>query len=145
MKLAEINLFRIAAKQKFRFESVRGDLTLEQLFDLPLTSRTGFDLDTVARTVNNDLKAIGEESFVEPANNAGRLQLQRKLDLVKLVIAEKQAAAAAADARATKAARRQEILTAMEAARRNELGAKSPEELAKMLEELDEPAELEDA
>ena len=63
------NLFMQATREKFRFESSKGDLSVEQLWDLPLTSRTGFDLDTVAKAVNADLKASNEESFVNASNN----------------------------------------------------------------------------
>ena len=75
------NLFLQATREKFRFESPKGDLSVEQLWDLPLTSRTGFDLDTVAKTVNADLKASNEESFVNVNNNPAVSRLQAKLVL----------------------------------------------------------------
>ena len=65
------NLFEIATRQKFTFPSPRGLLNVEQLWDLPLTSirpdgstRTdSVSLDTVARAVNTQLKAVTEETF----------------------------------------------------------------------------------
>jgi hypothetical protein len=143
--MSEVNLFLLAAKRKYRFDSVRGALTVEQLFDLPLTSRSDFDLDTVARSVNAELKALGEESFVQPANNIGRLELSRKLDIVKLIIAEKQAAAAANEARVVKAEKRRKILEALDVKENEALTSASREDLLKKLAELDEPEELEAA
>lgn len=143
--MADQNLFEIAARRKYRFPSTRGELTIEQLFDLPLTSRGGFDLDTVARAVNSDLKALGEESFVQPASNVGRLELSRKLDLVKAVIEHKQAVAAAAEQRQAKADKRRRILEALDNRENADLQAKSRDELLKELEALDEPAEAEAA
>ena len=80
------NLFLQATREKFRFESPKGDLSVEQLWDLPLTSRTGFDLDTVAKAVNADLKASNEESFVNVNNNPAVSRLQAKLEVVKAII-----------------------------------------------------------
>ena len=59
------NLFLQATREKFRFESSKGDLSVEQLWDLPLTSRTGFDLDTVAKAVNKFVGALEEHDDVQ--------------------------------------------------------------------------------
>lgn len=139
--MSEVNLFLIAATCAFRFPSVRGDLTTEQLFDLPLTSRNGFNLDEVAKEINAELKAAGEESFVVPnANSARRLELERKLEIVKFVIADKQAKAAAAASRAEKADKRRKILDALETKENQELTQASKDDLLKQLAELDEVA-----
>lgn len=84
------NLFEVASREKYRFPSVKGDLTTEQLWDLPLTSRSGseFDLDTVAKTVNAELKSVTEESFVSmAASNPAKALLETKLEIVKHIIA----------------------------------------------------------
>jgi hypothetical protein len=51
-----MNIFEQATRRAIRFESAKGDLSVEQLWDLPLQSRNQFDLDTVAKTVNRQLK-----------------------------------------------------------------------------------------
>lgn len=130
------NLFLQAAKQRLRFPSIKGEMTAEDLFQLPLTSKQGFDLDTIARNVNNELKAAGEESFVETNSNPARTTLALKLELVKFVIAERQAENAAkvgAAARQAEVALLKDIL----ADKQNEaLRNLPPEELAKRIAEL---------
>lgn len=133
----EKNLFEIAARKAFRFESVRGDITTEQLFDLPLTSRNGFDLDNVARTVNNQLKAVTEESFVTTTRTTGKTDLETKLDIVKFVIADRIAENEAKLLKADKAAKRAKILDALAAQEDKALTEASREDLLKQLEELD--------
>jgi len=78
-------LFELALRGKFRFDSVRGELTTEDLFQLPLTSRNGLDLDNVAKAVNAELKEMGEESFVEVVSPR-KTELEYKLEIVKYII-----------------------------------------------------------
>ena len=61
------DIYKFAAQNVLRFPSAKGNLTVEQLFQLPLKSQTGADLDTVARGINAQLKTTTEESFVEDA------------------------------------------------------------------------------
>ena len=91
--MSEINMFERASREKLRFPSVKGELTIEQLWDLPLQSSRSntVDLDSVARTVNTDLKAVTEESFVETRSNPQKAVLTLKLDILKHIIATKQA------------------------------------------------------
>jgi hypothetical protein len=95
-------LFQAAARQKFRFESPRGLLSVEDLWDLPLTGNsTKPNLDDVARVLHKQLKESDNEvSFVRPAVKA-TTDLQARFDIVKHVIevkvAERDLAAAAAD------------------------------------------------
>ena len=46
-----MDFYKIAAQKKLRFNSNRGALTVEQLFDLPLTANNGLSLDDVSREV----------------------------------------------------------------------------------------------
>lgn len=61
-----MNIFEIAAIQKFRFPTIKGEVTTEALWDMPLVSKNGFDLDDVAKTVNAALKSVTEESLLSP-------------------------------------------------------------------------------
>lgn len=81
------NIFEQAARLKLRFPSIKGELTAEQVWDLPLQSRNGFDLDTVAKTVNQELKTAADESFVEKPTNPAKGLLDLRLDILKHVIA----------------------------------------------------------
>lgn len=131
------NLFLQATREKFRFESNKGDLSVEQLWDLPLTSRTGFDLDTVAKAVNADLKASNEESFVNVNNNPAVSRLQAKLEVVKAIIEVKLAQAEATKKRAEKAAERQRLMEVLHSKKDQELQGLSVEEIERRLSQLE--------
>lgn len=127
------DLFITASRRKFRFASERGDLTVEQLWDMPLTARSGFDLNNVARGVNNELKGLAEESFVETSTNPRRKTLEQMLEIVKTVIATKQAEAKAATETAAKSALRAKLAETIERKKDEKLGSASIEELEAQL------------
>lgn len=132
----EINIFEQATRVALRFASNKGDLTTEQLWGLPLQSKSGFDLDTVAKTANAALKQVDEESFVETRQNPAKAELKLKLDIVKHIIAvrlaENEAARTAADRKAKKD-RLLEILAKKDDAA---LEGMSREDLTKQIAEL---------
>lgn len=120
------DLFERASRAKFRFPSIKGDLSTEQLWDLPLTSKNGFSLDDVAKGINASLKATAEESFVETAANPARGELAAKLEIVKAVIAYKIAENERRRTAADKAGQKQfllELLAKKEADAMGELSA----------------------
>ncbi|GAB7037135.1 MULTISPECIES: hypothetical protein [Catenuloplanes] len=94
-----MNIFEKATREKFRYPSAKGQLTTEQLWELPLTAKSGFSLDEVAKAVNAELKAVDTESFVATETNPAKATLETKLEIVKHVIAVR-----IADDRAAKAA-----------------------------------------
>lgn len=131
-------IYKSAAQQALRFPSKRGDLTVEQLFQLPLKSQTGFDLDSVAKAINGQLKNAGEESFVEDTTFDPRKHaLALSLDIVKDVIATKQAENRAVAAKLQKASERKKILDAIAAKKDAQLSQASLEELEKQLAALE--------
>ncbi len=132
-----MDIYKQAARKKLRFETNRGTISTEDLFDLPLTSRTGFDLDTVARGVAAELRSITEDSFVENKPDPRKADLTLKLDLLKDVIAVKQEAKKAADERATRQAKRQLLLETLAAKEVDEIKGKSKEDILKELAEID--------
>ena len=123
------DIFERAARAKFRYASLKGDLNTEQLFDLPLTAKSGFSLDVVARRINADLKAVTEESFVEVASNPARGELTAKLDVVKAVIAYKIAENERRRTAANKAAEKQFLLDLLDKKRGDALSELSLEEI----------------
>ncbi len=131
------DIYKYAAQNALRFPSVRGFLTTEQLFDLPLSNQTNFDLDNVAKAINAQLKACGEESFVSTAANPKQDVLKVALDLVKDVIATRQKTAAEALARQHRSEERRRLLDAIAAKKDQVLSAASLDELEKKLEALD--------
>lgn len=137
--MSEVNLFLLASRKKFRFPSDRGDLTVEQLWDIPLTSRSGFSVNNIAIAVNNELKSLEEESFVETSQNPRRDDLRAMLDILKSVIAIRQEEAKKRSEAAERASMREQIKEAIEIKKREGLASASLEELQSKLAEL-EPA-----
>lgn len=86
-----MDIFAKATRLKLRFPSNRCQLTVEQLWDMKLSSKDNFDLDTVAKMISRELKDVGEESFVSTKRNPQKNRLQLALDVVKAVISEKMA------------------------------------------------------
>lgn len=122
-------MFEKASKQKLRFESTKGLLTTEDLWDLPLSSRSGFDLDSVAKAVNQKLKAEVEESFVQTTANSAANQLNLKLEILKHIIADKQAKAREAEQRVLQAQARQKLEDVLAKKKDSELENLSIEEI----------------
>jgi hypothetical protein len=91
------NIFEKATRTKVRFETTKGQITTEDLWDLSLNS-----LDSIAKSVNKKLKETSEESFIstKPSGNA---ELELKLELLKYVIDVKLKAKEAAELKAAKA------------------------------------------
>lgn len=136
-----MNIFEIATRKKFRFASSKGDLTVEQLWDLPLIStKSGADLDTIARAVNIELKSVTEESFVQVRPDPRKTELEQKLELVKHVIGVKLADQERIKATAERAEKRRKLLDALAAKDDQALASASREDILKQLAELDDAA-----
>ena len=131
--MSDSNLFITSSRKKFRFASERGDLTVENLWDLPLTSKNGFNLNAVAIGVNAELKGLAEESFVETSTNPRRKDLENMLDLIKYVIAVKQDEAKAATERVAKQDLKRKLREAIEAKEGEALQSASLEDLKAQL------------
>lgn len=131
-----MDLFNIAARKKYRFESNKGQLDSEQLWDLPLTSAKGFDLDTVAKTINRELKAQTEDSFVTPTNSARTTELENKLAIVVYIIGVKQAENEAARNAAAKIAERKRLVEILEIRNQEELLKLTPAEIQARIDAL---------
>lgn len=83
------SMFEVATRKKIRFSSCRGELSLEDLWDVPLRSRDKFNLDAVAKTISQELKTYDEESFVETRKTVAQTKAELQLDIVKYVIETK--------------------------------------------------------
>jgi hypothetical protein len=133
-----MDIYKFVAQNGVRFPSKRGELMVEQLFQLPLKSHTGVDLDTVAKGIYAQLKGASEESFVdETSSDPRKVALQVALDVVKDVIKTRQDENKAARLKLERAAERKKILDVIAAKKDEKLSAASLEELEKKLAELD--------
>ena len=78
-------MFEKATKEKYRFISAKGNLTVEDLWDLPLTHSKALSLNGIAKVLNYEIKENGDESFVlEPT--AVNDELETKFAIVKHII-----------------------------------------------------------
>jgi hypothetical protein len=127
------DLFLTASRQRFRYPSNRGELTTEQLWEVPLSSKNGFSLNAIAISVNAELKSLQEESFVEISSNPRRTELENMLELIKFVIATKQQEQKAATDRAAAQALKRKIQDAIAAKKDEALLGASVEELEAQL------------
>jgi hypothetical protein len=78
-----MNIFENATRSKLRFDSAKGQLTIEDLWDLSLPS-----LDIVAKAVYKKLKDETEVSFIEKKSSTNT-ELELKLTIVKYIIKTK--------------------------------------------------------
>lgn len=129
------NLFKEASIQQLRFASVKGELTTEQLWTLPLESKNGFDLDAVARHIHQQIKLLDETSFVAtakgPAKEAATLTL--KLEIVKEIIADKLAYADKLRTVVANNQERQKLLEILHNKKADELQGLSVEEIERRI------------
>lgn len=130
-------MFEKATREAFRYPSAKGLLTTEQLWDLPLQSKTGFDLDSVARVISREIKALGEESFVDDTGNKVAQGLKERLAVVVHIINVKKTENAAAAAAATKRAERARLVELLHVRKEQDLMNKSPAEIQAMIDALD--------
>jgi len=131
-------MFEKATRLKLRFETVKGLITVEDLWDLPLSSRDEFNLDSVAKKLFKKVKDSEEEpSFVTPVTvNREREMLTLQFELVKHVISVKLKEREDREAVALKKERKEHILRLIKEKKDAEFSSKSIEELTKELENL---------
>lgn len=127
--MSDTNIFEVASREKLRFDTSKGFLTVENLWDLPLTSAVKVSLDAVARQVNAELKAVTEESFVVTTSNPAKASLETKLEIVKYIIQVRLAENEARLASVKKAAEKEKLLSILDQKQDAELQDLSKEEL----------------
>lgn len=116
-----MDIFECAARGKYRYPSIVGDILTEQLWDLPLTSKRTACLDDTARSIYTELKSLDEVSFVETRPNPRRSELNTMLEIVKFVIVDKMAAIERAQKAAENAERKRKLLAALSTKQEQEL------------------------
>lgn len=128
-----MEMFEKASRNKLRFETTRGSLSTEELWDLSLES-----LDTMAKKVNKQIQEEGEVSFIPNkvtrpncTNNALRLEI------LKHIIETKSAEKDAAKNRSEQLAKLQQLKELAEKKSLEQLGAQSLEDLNKQIAQLE--------
>ena len=129
------DLFLIASRQKFKFNSTKGLLSVEDLWDLPLQSQTGkASLDEIARELHNKLKEDTEISFVTPKSSD--TTVQQKFDIVKFIIDTRITEREAAVNERARADRRAKLMEVIERKENDNLNNMNIEDLKKLLQDM---------
>ena len=123
-------MFEKASRLKLRFKTSVGLITVEDLWDLSLQQ-----LDSLAKSLNKQVKEDAEESFITVKSKANTV-LELSFEIVKHVIKVKLEEAEAKKNAAEKKARKAQILELISQKQNEALSAKSIEELTAELENL---------
>lgn len=132
-----MNIFEAASRMKLRFETQKGLVNVEDLWDLPLTSATGrVCLDRIAMDLHKQLRTTAEVvSFVDD-RAVSDPTVQLRFDIVKHVIDQRKKENAEAAAAKTRAETKQQLLAALANKKERAINELSEEELLKKLAEL---------
>jgi hypothetical protein len=133
-----MDIFERAARGKLRFASSVGDLTAENIWDLPLTAKGERpNLDGIARAVFSELKSLEEGSFVTVTPDPRKVEMELRLDILKHVIAAKLEAKATAEKAAENAERKRKLLAALASKEEAELTGMSKDQIEAEIAKLD--------
>ena len=129
-------MFDKAFRQKLRFESSMGQLSVEDLWDLPLTARSGkANLDDIAKELHHQLKNGDDISFVIQSKKSDET-IQLKFDIVKHIIDVRLAEQSAAETLRSNKEKKQQLLAIISQKENEGLMNTSLDELKKMAESL---------
>lgn len=129
-------MFEKANRLKLRFDTSKGMMSVEDLWDLPLTSATGkANLDDIAKGLFRQLKDEGDVSFVNPSASKDKT-LQMKFDIVKHIIDVRVAENAATETARANREKKQMILGIIAQKENEQLTSASLEDLQRMVESL---------
>ncbi|UHS65654.1 hypothetical protein PH4_000048 [Escherichia phage PH4] len=122
-------MFDKATRMKLRFESNKGLLSVEQVWDLSLTA-----LNEMAKGLSRQVKAAetDEEDFIGTKSNVDS-ELQLRFDVVKHIIGVKLKERDDSREAAERKANNQVILELIQRKKQQELESKSVEELEALL------------
>lgn len=126
----EINVFEIATRNKYRFP-YRGQISVEDMWDLSVS-----ELDKIFKTLNKQVKTAQEESLLETKTKEDET-IENQIAIVRHIVSVKQKEANDRLREKERKAQKQRIMEIMADKEAEALKSKSPEELRKMLEELE--------
>ena len=125
-------MFEAATRLKLRFDSSKGQLSVEDLWELPLTSAKNANLDDIARGLHRQLKNGDDVSFVNVAQKSDEV-VQLKFDIVKHVIDVRLAENEAARAASANREKKQQLMAIIAQKKDAALQGTSLEELEAMV------------
>src|SRR5574343_586647 len=122
------NIFEKASRMKLRFETNRGSFTVEDLWDLRLTSTNGSpNLDQIAVDLSKSVNESTQISFVNSTvktNEVERLKFEIVKHIIDTRLAESRKKAEEAAAQAAKKATKDRIVEILEQRKTEELSSK---------------------
>ena len=131
-----MDMFEKADRLKLRFDTAKGSLSVEDLWDLPLTSGTGkANLDEIAQGLFRQLKDEGNVSFVTPSASKDKT-IQMKFDIVKHIIDVRVTENAATELARANKEKKQLILGIIAQKENEQLTSASLEDLQRMVESM---------
>jgi len=131
--MTEKELFKQATKRKIRYATQKGLVTVEDLWDLPLTSRSGPSLDGIATALDAELSTTTKSFVTKTSTKNATLEIA--FEIVKVVIEDRLKAKEVAEKRVESDQRRARIRQLLDNKKDEELAGKSVEELEAMLED----------
>jgi hypothetical protein len=129
-------MFEAATRNKYRFPSTVGALTVEDLWDLPLINKRGASLDDVAKTIYKELKDSEDQVSFVRKESAASSELSTKLDIVKYVIDVKMAEQDARVQAKERKEKKEKIMSIIAQKEDEQLKEANLDDLKKMMEEL---------
>ena len=127
-------MFELASRKALRFNSPKGLLTVEDLWQLPLTSANKANLDDIARGLHAELKTE-TISFVTQTNAADE-DAKLAFEIVKHIIAVRLAENEAKRTATERSEKRQQLLGLIAQKENEQLAGQSLDDLRKMVESL---------
>ena len=126
-----MNIFQQAAKIGLTFSSPSGPLTVAQLYDLPLTSRTkAISLDSVSADLLKRMEAEPRVSLVASSGRSTEGSLNDlRVEILKAIIADKQAEQVAAVNEEVRRTEKDQLRQALQERKNADLKVLSVEEL----------------
>lgn len=135
------NLFILATRNKYRFQSNVGQLSVEDLWGLPITSQRSeaLTLSMLAQNINAKIKPTeGLEWLETQRENAEQEELKNKLAIIKYIVETRRAEATARQEAESKAQLLAKLKSEQVRRREQNLMDQSDEDLAKLIAELEQ-------
>lgn len=130
-----MDVFEKAGRLKLRFNTIKGGLAVEDLWDIPLVG--DFSLDELAKSLNRAIKQNADESFVVQAKKDEKEVLDElRFDIVKHIISVKLADIEDAENATARKTYKEKLLTIIAGKKDAKLEGKSLKDLEKMVDAL---------
>ena len=129
-----MEIYKKASLLKLRFPTAKGFISVEDLWDLSLTS-----LDSMYKTLNKMLKTVGEESLLSVKSSTDE-ELSLRVEIIKDVVTTKQEEAKKRVSALLKKQQREKIQNIIAEKKDASLSSKSLAELEAMLKDSEEEA-----